>query len=109
VRFTVSVLPAEEAGLKLHKGVVNGLVMSQKNGNGAPLVTAVQPGAMLSNVALFIDSNKASMQPAAATEDWWCAASPCAGLLFHLSAFVCVLSAHCRRSTHCLSSACSRL
>ncbi len=67
----MSVLPAEEAGLKLHRGVVNGLVWSQKNGNGAPLVTSVTPGATLTDVALFIDSNKASMKPAASTEDWW--------------------------------------
>ena len=70
VSFTVSVLPAEETGLKLHKGVVNGLVWQQQKGNGAPLVTSVTPGATLANVALFIDSNKASLHPAATTEDW---------------------------------------
>jgi hypothetical protein len=71
VRFTVSVLPAEEAGLKLHRGVVNGLVQSAKSGNGASLVTSVTPGATLTDVALFIDSNKASMQPMASAEGWW--------------------------------------
>ena len=70
VSFTVSVVPANESDIKLHKGVVNGLAWEAKKANGAPLVTAVQPGATLTNVALFIDSNKAALQPAAATEDW---------------------------------------
>ena len=68
--FTVSVLPAARSGLKLRKGVVNGLVWEQEAGNGMPLVTSVTPGATLTNVALFIDSNKYSLHPAASTEDW---------------------------------------
>ena len=70
VSFTVSVVPANESDIKLHKGVVNGLVWEAEKGNASPLVSAVQPGATLTNVALFIDSNKESLHPAAATEDW---------------------------------------
>ena len=74
VRFTVSVLPTEERALKMREGVVNGLVHDAAIGKGTPLVTAITPGAMLSDVALFIDSNKAALRPAASTEWGWCAA-----------------------------------
>ena len=68
IAFTVAFLPANESDIKLRRGVVNELVWEQAAGNGAPLVTAVQPGATLTNVALFIDSNKATLHPTAATE-----------------------------------------
>lgn len=74
VRFNVSVLPSEESALKMRDGVVNGLVHDAAAGMGTPLVTAITPGAALTNAALFIDSNKAALRPAASAERGWCAA-----------------------------------
>lgn len=54
--------------MKLRGGIVNELVWEQAAGSGAPLVTAVQAGATLTNVALFVDSSKAALHPVAATE-----------------------------------------
>ena len=76
VTFTVAVLPANESALKTQRGVTNGLVMEHANGAGTPLVTAVAPGATLTNVALFIDSSKEALRPMAEEKDWWCALLP---------------------------------
>ena len=76
VTFTVAVLPAEESALKTHGGVTNGLVLDRANGVGTPLVTEVNPGAALTNVALFIDTSKAALTPLAEEKYWWCALAP---------------------------------
>ena len=68
VTFAVAVLAANESDVKLRAGVVNELVWEQQAGAGAPLVAAVQAGATLTNVAVFIDSSKATLHPIAATE-----------------------------------------
>lgn len=80
VRFTVA-LP-EQSALKLRGGVANGLVQEAANGARTPLVTSVQPGATLTSVALFIDSNKAALHSAAITE-YWCARFTCWGMHQH--------------------------
>ena len=71
VQFTVAVLPAEESALKTHSGVTNGLVLDHANGVGGTLVTEVAPGATLTDVALFIDSSTAALNPLAKEKYWW--------------------------------------
>jgi hypothetical protein len=74
--FTVSVLEAEQSALKTKRGVTNELVAEHANGAVTNLITAVQPGATMSNVALFIDENRASLQPASSTKTWWLFCGP---------------------------------
>jgi hypothetical protein len=71
VTFNITVLPAQESSLKLSNGVANEIVMDNTNNVGTPLVTAVQPGAVWNNVALFIDENNDSLGPMAETKAWW--------------------------------------
>ena len=76
ITFTIVVLPADEAALKTAHGVTNELVMEHANNVGTPLTEAVQPGAVLSDVALFIEENRESFQPMATTKSSWGYAPP---------------------------------
>ena len=75
----MSVLASSEDALKTKGGVTNQLVAEGANGAGTPLITAVTPGATMSNVALFVDANRASLKANAATEHWWWFCGPWCG------------------------------
>ena len=75
----MSVLASSEDALKTKGGVTNELVAERANGAGTSLITAVTPGAAMSNVALFIDANRASLKASAATEHWWWFCGPWCG------------------------------
>ena len=79
VSFRVTLLAASEGALKTKAGVTNGLAADHANGAGTPLITAVSPGGAMSNVALFIDANRASLKATAATEHWWWFCGPWCG------------------------------
>ena len=75
----MTLLAASEDALKTKGGATNELVAERANGAGTPLITAVTPGAAMSNVALFIDANRASLKANAATEHWWWFCGPWCG------------------------------
>lgn len=79
VSFNVSILQPNEDALKTKSGVANELVAERANGAGTPLITAVTPGAAMSNVALFIDANRVALKANAATETWWLFCGPWCG------------------------------
>ncbi|EIE22626.1 hypothetical protein COCSUDRAFT_66316 [Coccomyxa subellipsoidea C-169] len=68
--FNVKVLEAAESGLRVSKGVVNELVAESAAGSGQ-IIPVIQEGSVLTDVALFIDQNKDSLQPIAETKVWW--------------------------------------
>lgn len=71
VTFNVTVLAAEaSATLKMDRGVTNELLLEALNGNPMLLTTA-QPRTTVSDVAIFIDQNKAALSPMAETKTWW--------------------------------------
>ncbi|KAK9902652.1 hypothetical protein WJX75_001453 [Coccomyxa subellipsoidea] len=71
VTFDIAVLPADESALKTAHGVTNELVLEHADNVGTPLTDAVQPGTVLTDVALFIDENRESLKPIAETKSWW--------------------------------------
>ena len=74
--FTITVLEASQDALKTKGGVANELVAEHNNGAVTNLITAVQPGATMSNVALFIDENRESLHPESSTKTWWLFCGP---------------------------------
>lgn len=76
VTFTITVLEASQDALKTKGGVANELVAEHNNGAVTNLITAVQPGATMSNVALFIDENRESLHPESSTKTWWLFCGP---------------------------------
>ena len=80
VSFRVTLLAPNEDALKTKAGVTNELLAERASGAGTPLITAVMPGAAMSNgVALFIDQNRAALKANAATEHWWWFCGPWCG------------------------------
>ena len=75
----MTLLEPNEDALKTKHGVTNELVVERANGAGTPLITAVTPGGTMSNVALFIDANRAALKANAATEHWWWFCGPWCG------------------------------
>jgi len=69
VSFGVSVVTGD-ASVKTSKGVANEVVEESAT-QANYLQTAVQPGATLSNVALFVDSNREAIKPIAQTKTFW--------------------------------------
>ena len=69
VTFGVSVVTGD-ASVKTSKGVANEVVEESAT-QANYLQTAVQPGATLSNVALFVDSNREAIKPIAQTKTFW--------------------------------------
>jgi hypothetical protein len=70
VTFGVSVVSNGNASIKTTKGVANEVVEEAAT-QANYLQTAVQPGATLSNIALFVDSNREAIKPIAQTKTFW--------------------------------------
>lgn len=70
VTYNVTVLETDQAALRTSKGVANGLV-ADTNAGSEMLISLIEPGTVLTDVALFIDENKASLEPMAETKVWW--------------------------------------
>ena len=69
VTFNVTVL-TDASAIKTSKGVANEEFEASANEAGY-LLTSVQPGTEMNDVALFIDVNNESVQPEATTKDWY--------------------------------------
>ena len=69
VTFHVSVITDGEAAIKTRQGVANGVEEDSATEPGM-LLTNVQAGSKLSDVALFVDSNNMALGPQAHTK-WW--------------------------------------
>lgn len=70
VTYNVTVITNGEASLKTRKGVANGVVEESITEVGL-LLTNVQAGTQLSDVALFVDSDSMALGPEAQTKTWW--------------------------------------
>ncbi len=70
VTFNATVITNGEAAIKTRKGVANGVVEESITEVGL-LLTNVQPGTKLSDVALFVDSDSMALGPDAQTKSWW--------------------------------------
>lgn len=69
--FNITVLATEaSATLKTSQGVTNELLLEAQNGNNA-LLTTIQPGTTLSDVAIFIDQNREALKPMSETKTFW--------------------------------------
>lgn len=69
VTFEVSVV-TEKSAIKTSKGVANEEEDASSNQAGY-LLTSVQPDTVLREVAIFVDVNSESVQPAATEKDWY--------------------------------------
>lgn len=69
VTFNVAIL-TDATAIKTGKGVANEEFEASANEAGY-LLTSVQPGTEMYDVALFIDVNNESVQPEATTKDWY--------------------------------------
>lgn len=69
VTFDVGVV-SDKSAIKTSKGVANEEEDAASNQAGY-LLTAVQPDTVLTEVAIFIDVNSESVQPAATEKDWF--------------------------------------
>ena len=69
VTFNVAIL-TDASAIKTSKGVANEEFEAAANEAGY-LLTSVQPGTEMYDVALFIDVNNESVQPEATTKDWY--------------------------------------
>ena len=69
VTFNVAIL-TDASTIKTSKGVANEEFDSSANEAGY-LLTSLQPGTEMYDVALFIDVNNESVQPEATTKDWY--------------------------------------
>ena len=69
VTFNVAIL-TDASAIKTSKGVANEEFEASANEAGY-LLTSVQPGTEMYDVALFIDVNNESVQPEATTKDWY--------------------------------------
>lgn len=70
VTFKVAVVSSGDASLKTSKGVANEVIAESATQAGY-LQTAVQPGTVLTNAALFVDSNREELKPIAQTKTFW--------------------------------------
>ncbi len=78
VTFNVTVITNGETSLKLRKGVANGVV-EESITEADLLLTNVKAGTMLTDVALFVDSDSQALGQQAQTKYWrhgwgggWC-------------------------------------
>lgn len=69
VTFKVAVDTSDES-IKTTKGVANEVV-AQAATQANYLQTAIQPGMVLTDVALFVDANKEAIKPLAQTKTFW--------------------------------------
>ena len=60
----------EKSAIKTSKGVANEEEDASSNQAGY-LLTSVQPDTVLREVAIFVDVNSESVQPAATEKDWY--------------------------------------
>ncbi|BDA45795.1 hypothetical protein COCOBI_07-5820 [Coccomyxa sp. Obi] len=70
VTFNITVLETKQTALRTTKGVANELVAEALAGSDM-LMPLIEPGTVLTDVALFIDENKAALEPMAETKTWW--------------------------------------
>ena len=70
VTFNATVITNGEESIKTRKGVANGVVEESITEAGL-LLTNVQAGTQLSDVALFVDSDSMALGPEAQTKAWW--------------------------------------
>lgn len=70
VTFNATVISNGETSIKTRKGVANGVVEESITEVGM-LLTNIQAGTMLSDVALFVDSNTKALGGQAQTKTWW--------------------------------------
>ena len=69
VTFDAAIL-SNASAIKTNKGVANEEFEASTSDAGY-LLTSVQPGTEMYDVALFIDVNNESVQPEATTKDWY--------------------------------------
>jgi len=70
VSFNATVITNGETAIKMRKGVANG-VAEESITEANLMVPNVQAGTMLTDVALFIDSDSMALGPQAQTKSWW--------------------------------------
>jgi len=70
VTFKIAVVSNGDASLKTTKGVANEVVAESATQTGY-LQTAVQPNMALTNIAVFVDSNREELKPIAQTKTFW--------------------------------------
>ena len=70
VTFNTTVNTNGEESIKTRKGVANEVVEESITEAGL-LLTDVQAGTQLSDVALFVDSDSMALGPEAQTKSWW--------------------------------------
>ena len=70
VTFDVAVVSNGDASIKTAKGVANEVVEESAT-QANYLQTAVQSGATLTDIALFVDANREELKPIAQTKTFW--------------------------------------
>ena len=69
VTFNVTVVNNDDAAIKTRKGVANNVLEESVTAINL-LLTNIQAGICLSDVALFVDSNSNALAPKAQTRGW---------------------------------------